>query len=82
MGSICYVPLLVEACNKDYHYCYCYYYRRRRLRYYYRCLPSPLIENDLEKGRKDLKHLTCQVPFYVVLEVNFDKISKFRKSGK
>ena len=26
MGSICYVPLPVEACNKDYYYYYYYYY--------------------------------------------------------
>ena len=33
---------------------------------YCKTLPSPLAENDLEKGTWNLKHLTRQVVFYAV----------------
>ena len=42
-------------------------------------LPSPLIEKDLEKPTRDLKYLTCQVPFYVAFRSIMTKVSNFTK---
>ena len=44
-------------------------------------LPSPLIENDLKKCIWDLKHLTCQVPFYLVFRRVVTKFPNFTKVG-
>ena len=42
---------------------------------------SPFIENDLEKSTRDLKNVTCQVPFYVVFRSIVTKLLKFIKVG-
>ena len=43
-------------------------------------LESPLIKYDLEKGTRDLKHLTYQGPAYIAFQVDYDKIFKFHIS--